>query len=168
MNCSLNTVAGLIAAAIAALVSAIALAYFWPTALPLFGAAALVASVAYYFIPKIKQAIADYVACRGTSAKCQISTTIDTLGQAAATLSVVAFALAAVMQVSALAFLTSWFLAWIGVGMMAAVAALVTSGIFACAITALILLGVLTQMWGYKKCMDDQQSTNSQPGSVIM
>ena len=52
MNCSLNTVAGLITAAIAALLSAIALAYLWITALPLFAAAALVASVAFYSFPR--------------------------------------------------------------------------------------------------------------------
>ena len=59
MNCSLNTVAGLISAAIAALFAAIALAYFWMTAVPLFVAAGLVASVAIYFIPAIEKALLD-------------------------------------------------------------------------------------------------------------
>lgn len=157
MNCSLNTVAGLITAAIAALLSAMALAYFWITVLPLFAAAVLVASVAFYFIPRIKQALLDYVACRGASDKCRMSLTIDTLGQAAATLSVVSFVIAATMQIAALAFLYSWFLAWIGVGLMVAVLILVKAGIFACAITALLLLGVLSNAWAYKKCMDEQQ-----------
>jgi len=160
MNCSLNKVAALIASAIAALLAAIALAYLWITALPLFAAAALVASVAFYFIPAIKQALLDYVACRGPSDKCRISLTIDTLGQAAATLSAVSFAIAAAMQVAALVFLFSWFLAWIGVGMMVAVLFLVKAGIFSCAITALILLGVLSNAWAYKKCMDQQQPFN--------
>lgn len=157
MNCSLNKVAGLIAAAIAALVAAIALSALWITALPLFGAAALVASVAFYFIPAIKQAILDYVACRGPSDKCRISLALDNLGQAAAVLSVVSFAVAATMQIAALAFLYSWFLSWLGIGMMVAVALLVKTGQYSCAITVLILLGVLSNIWAYKKCLDEQQ-----------
>ena len=167
MNCSLNTVAGLITAAIAALLAAIGLAYFWITALPLFAAAALVASVAFYFIPKIKQALLDYAACRGQSDKCRISLTINTLGQAAATLSAVSFAAAAVLQVAALAFLYSWLLSWLGVGMMVAVLFLVKAGIFSCAITALLLLGVLSNAWAFKKCMDEQQAGGTTGGGVF-
>jgi len=166
MNCSLDSVSRLIAEAIAALLAAIALAYFWITALPLFAAAALVASVAFYFIPAIKQALLDYANCRGPSDQCRISLTIDTLGQAAATLSAVAFLVAATMQVAALAFLYSWFLSWLGVSMMVAVVYLVHAGIFSCAITALILLGVLSNAWSFKKCMD-QQPGGSGPGPVI-
>jgi hypothetical protein len=164
MNCSLNKVAGLIAAAIAALIAAIGLSYLWITALPLFGAAALVASVAFYFIPAIKQAILDYVACRGPSDKCRISLALDNLGQAAAILSVVSFAVAATMQIAALAFLYSWFLSWLGVGMMAAVVLLVKAGQYSCAITGLILLGVLSNVWAYKKCMDEQQPPGTANG----
>jgi hypothetical protein len=87
-----------------------------------------------------------------------MSLTIDTLGQAAATLSVVSFAVAAVMQVAALAFLYSWLLSWLGVSTMAAVLLLVTAGVVACAITALLLLGVLSNAWSYAKCMDEQQA----------
>ena len=165
MNCSLSKVQGLIAAAIAALSAAIVLSILWVTALPLFAAAALVASVAFYFIPAIKQALLDYAACRGPSDVCRISLTIDTLGQAAATLSAVSFALAAVMQVSALAFLYSWFLSWIGVGIMAAVAIMVKAGQFSCAITALLLLGVLTNANSFKKCMDEHQPSEPRPGN---
>lgn len=168
MNCSLNSVAGLISSAIAALVTAIAVSYFWITALPLFAAAALVASVAFYFIPKITQALLDYAACRGPSDKCQILLALDNLGQAAATLSVVAFAVAATMQIAALAFLYSWFLSWLGVSMMVAVAYLVAAGQFSCAIAALILLGVLSNAWAYKKCMDGQQPSGPQPGNVFL
>ena len=167
MNCSLKTVGALIAAAIAALVAAIVLANLWITALPLFGAAALVASVAFYFIPAIKKAILDYVACRGRSDKCRISLTIDTLGQAAAILSVVSFAVAGAMQVAALGFLFTYFLAWIGVGLMAAVAILVTTGLYSCAVTALILIGVLSNAWAYKKCMDSQQVHGTDSGGVL-
>ena len=45
MNCSLNTIAALISTAIALLLAAIAISYFWVAAVPLFIAAGLVASV---------------------------------------------------------------------------------------------------------------------------
>ena len=168
MDCSLSKVYGLIAAAIAALSAAIVLSWLWVTALPLFAAAALVASVAVYFIPAIKSALLEYAACRGPSDRCRISLTIDTLGQAAAALSAVAFAVAAVMQISALAFLYSWVLSAIGVGIMSAVAIMVQAGQLSCAITALLLLGVLSNAWSYKKCMDDQQTSDPQPGDVFL
>ena len=163
MNCSLDKVYGLITAAIAALTAAIVLSWLWATALPLFAAAALVASVVFYFIPAIKSALLEYAACRGRSDACPISFTVDTLGQAAAALSAVSFAAAGVMQISALAFLYSWALAWIGVGIMAAVAIMVQAGQVGCAIAAFILIGVLSKAWSYKKCMDNQQP--SEPGS---
>lgn len=167
MNCSLNTVAGLIATAIALLVAAIVISYLWVTAIPLFIAAALVASVAFYFIPAIRTALQDYAACRGPSDKCTISDLLNTLGQAAAVLSLVSFTVAAIMQIAALSFIASWVLSWLGVSMEAAVAFLVTAGQYSCAIVALILLGVLTQAWAYKKCMD-QQGAGSGTGSVAV
>jgi hypothetical protein len=158
VNCSFSTIAGLISAAIALLVAAIAISYFWVAAVPLFIAAALVASVAYGLIPGIKNALAAYAQCRGESGKCSISLGINTLGQAAGTLSLISFLAAGVMEVAALAFLYSWFLAWLGVSIQVAVAYMVTSGQFSCAITVLILLGVLANAWAYKNCMDKQGS----------
>ena len=157
-NCSLSTVYGLIAGAIACLLLAMALAYFWVAAIPLFVAAALVASVSFGFIPAIKNALIAYAQCRGASGKCTMSLSIDTLGQAAATLSLVAFLAAAVMEVAALAFLYSWLLAWLGVSIQVAVAYMVKTGLFSCAITILLLLGVLTNANSYKSCMDQQGS----------
>jgi hypothetical protein len=87
MNCSLNTAAGLISAAIALLLAAIAISYLWVAAVPLFIAAGLVASVSFGLIPAIKNALVDYAQCRGASDKCSIALGINTLGQAAATLS---------------------------------------------------------------------------------
>ena len=168
MNCNLDKVNGLIAAAIAALVAAIALASFWVTALPLFAAAALVASVSFYFIPKIKDALNEYAACRGPSKACRINSTVDTLGQVAATLSVIAFTAAAVLQIAALAFLYSWVLSWLGVTTMAAVALLVTAGKYSCAIAILLLIGVLSNAWAFKKCMDSQQPNNTDGGGVVI
>ena len=112
--------------------------------------------MAYGLIPAIRDALLAYAACRGRSGKCTISTTINTLGQVAASISVVAFALAGAMQITALAFLFTWFLSWIGVAMQVAVVSLVTSGIFACATAILILLGVLSNANSFKTCMDLQ------------
>src|SRR5262245_39193818 len=156
MNCSLNTVAGLISSAIALLLAAIAISYFWVAAIPLFVAAGLVATVSFGLIPAIKNALIDYTQCRGPSDRCSMSLGINTLGQAAATLSVISFAAAAVMEVAALAFLYSWFLAWLGVSIQVAVAVMVKAGQYSCAITILILLGVLASAWAFKNCMDQQ------------
>lgn len=158
MNCSLTTVAALIAAAIALLAVAIVISYLWVAAIPLFIAAGLVAGVSFGLIPAIKNALSAYTQCRGTSGKCTISLAINTLGQAAAVLSLISFVAAAVMEVAALAFLYSWFLAWLGVSLQVAVAAMVKAGQFSCAITILILLGVLSNAWAFKKCMDQQGS----------
>src|SRR5262245_42640507 len=114
MKCSLDRVRNLILGAIAALTAAIALAVFWIAALPLFAAAALVASVSLYFIPEIKKALVEYAKCRGPSEKCSLAPTINTLGQAAAILSVVSFAVAGALQIAALALIASFFLSWLG------------------------------------------------------
>ena len=155
MNCSLNTVYAYISIAIAFLLGAIAISFFWVTAIPLFIAAGLVAVVSYVLIPAIKNALIAYAQCRGPG-KCTITIGINTLGQAAGTLSVISFAAAAVMEVAALAFLYSWLLAWLGVSIQVAVAYMVKSGQYACAITILILLGVLGNAWAFKNCMDQQ------------
>ncbi len=168
MNCSLNTVAGLISAAIALLLAAIVISYFWVAAIPLFVAAGFVASVSFGLIPAIKNALVAYAQCRGSSDKCSISLGINNLGQAAATLSLISFLAAAVMEVAALAFLYSWFLAWLGVSIQVAVAFMVKSGQFSCAITILILLGVLSNAWSFKNCMDQQGSGSGGGGGVIL
>lgn len=165
MNCSLSTVVGLIFAAIALLAAAIVVANYWPTAVPLFVAAGLVAGVSFGLIPAIKNALTAYSTCRGPSEKCTIAMSINTLGQAAGIISFIAFAIAAAMQVAALAFLFSWFLAWIGVAMESAVAVLVYSGIATCGIVILLLLGVLTNVYAYKSCMDQQGAGAGGPGS---
>jgi hypothetical protein len=159
MNCSLDDVRNLILWALLCLGVAIALAALWVSAWSLFPAAVLVAAVSYYFIPAIKQALLDYAACRGPSDKCNINTIgIDTLGQAAAILSAISFFAAGVMEIAALAFLYSWFLAWLGVSIQAAVAYLVYTGISACVVVIGILLGVLSNAYSYKSCMDQQDT----------
>jgi hypothetical protein len=158
MNCSLDHVRNLILWALLCLGVAIALAALWVSAWSLFPAAVLVAAVSYYFIPAIKQALLDYITCRGPS-KCNLATIgIDTLGQAAAILSAVSFFAAGVMEIAALAFLYSWFLAWLGVSIQAAVSYLVYAGISACVVVIGILLGVLSNAYGYKSCVDGQDT----------
>jgi hypothetical protein len=168
MNCSLSKVEGLIAIAIGMLVAAIAISYLWVTAVPLFIAAGLVAGVSFGMIPAIKQALIDYANCRGPSGKCSMNLGINTLGQAAATLSLIAFLAAAIMEVAALAFLYSWILSWLGVSLQVAVAYMVKAGQFSCAIVVLILLGVLTNAYSYKSCMDQQQNGGAGGGGVIL
>jgi hypothetical protein len=85
-------------------------------------------------------------------------------GQAAAVLSLISFALAGAMEVTALAFIFSWFLSWLGLSMQAAVAILVASGISSCAIVILILLGVLSDAYSYKSCVDQQSGS----GTVVL
>jgi hypothetical protein len=166
MNCSLNSVAGLISLAIALLLAAIIASYLWVAAVPLFIAAGLVAAVSFVVIPAIKNALIAYQQCRGPSKTCTISLAIDTLGQVAATLSAIAFLAAAIMEVAALAFLYSWILSWLGVSLQVAVAFMVKSGQFACAIAILILLGALSNAWSYKSCMD-QQGAGGGGGGVL-
>jgi hypothetical protein len=48
--------------------------------------------------------------------------------------------------------------------MQAAVAILVTSGISSCAIVILILIGVLSDAYSYKSCMDQQSGS----GTVVL
>jgi len=154
MKCNLNSVLALIACASALLVAAIVAAYYWPTAAPLFVAAAMVGIVTFVLIPAIKGALFAYAECRGGTSKCSISYSINTLGQAASILSVVAFTVAAILQLTALAFISSVILAFIGVSMEVAVAALVYPGIAACGATIIIFAGVLTNAYSYKRCMD--------------
>jgi hypothetical protein len=72
------------------------------------------------------------------------------------------------MEVAALGFLYVWFLAWLGVSIQVAVAFMVKSGQFSCAITVLILLGVLSNAWSYKNCMDQQGSTSGGGSGPIL
>jgi hypothetical protein len=158
VDCSTTRAVALIWSAIAALLAAIAVAAFWAAAFPLFAAAALVALVAYGLIPAIKNAILAYVACRGASESCSPNLLIDTLGQVAATISAISFAVAGALQIAAIASILSGILSFFGIGTSVAVATLVHSGIVACAIGILLLLGVLTNLYSYKACMDKQDA----------
>lgn len=164
MKCNLDAVIGLIAGAIAALVAAIVLAYYWSSALPLFVAAALVAGVSFGFIPGLKNALVSYASCRGSSRVCSISYAINTLGQIASIISLVGFAIAGALQVTALAFISSVILAWLGVTLEAAVAVLVYSGISTCGASMLLLAGVLTNALTFKSCMDRQDAEGRRLG----
>jgi hypothetical protein len=167
MDCSgaWNNLLALIFLAIGLLAAAIAVAYFWPSAYPLFGAAALVAIVSFGLIPAIKNALNAYASCRGASDKCTISSGVNTLGQAAAVISFVAFLVAGALQIAAIAALLIWIVgAAIAAAIEAAVVPLVYSGMATCAIVILLLLGVLTNAYGYKSCMDQQGTGSGGPG----
>jgi hypothetical protein len=162
MNCSLNTVYIYVSLAVALLVAASVATFFWVTAFPLFLAAAAVAAVAYVLIPAIKNALLQYAACRGPTGKCQPPTqAIDTLGQAAASLSVFTFLLAAAIQIAALAFLQSIVLAFLGPPLELAVLKLVWSGRIGCWVAIALLIGVLINALGFASCMDSQQDAGS-------
>jgi hypothetical protein len=76
------------------------------------------------------------------------------LGQAASLLSVVAWTIALVLQISALGFITSFFLSWLGVSLAAAGEALEWSGIVGAGAVAAVLIGLLTQVRNYEACRD--------------
>jgi hypothetical protein len=158
MNCSLGSVYAYLALALVLLRAALTAALLWTAALPLFVAAGLVATVAYFLIPRIKDAQQAYAACRGPSGKCTISPSTHTLGQAAATFSVIAFAAAAALQLTALALIATWILAWLGMTVQAAVALLLHAGMYSGAITLLLLIGVMSNAALFKSCMDQQPS----------
>jgi hypothetical protein len=167
MNCSLNNVMWLIAAAIALLLGAIALAVFWIAAGPLYVAAVFVAIVSFFLIPAIKNALLEYAACRGPS-KCTITNGVNNLGKIGLYLSVGTFLLAAILETAALAFLYSWFLAWIGIGIQSAVITLVASGSTACAITVIILIGVISDAIGFRDCVDAETGGSGAPPAKPM
>lgn len=168
MNCSLNSVYAWISAAIATLAAAVVAALFFVTAVPLFIAAALVAVVAYVLIPQIKSALQAYGNCRGPVGKCPpISLTIDTLGQAAATLSALTFIYAAVLELGVAAVVGSWIFSWLAPTLQAAVVKLVHGGCYGCAITALILIGVLSNAISFQNCMNQQSKSPGGSGSAL-
>lgn len=156
MTCSLDTVAGLVAGAIALLAAAIGLAIYWATVLPLLGAAAIVGTVSFVFIPAIKKAVTDYATCRGPTATCSLSPVINTLGQAGNVLSLIGFTAAAALQIAAIAFYASIILAWVGIPLSAAASGFTGAGIVGCGATILILAGMLTNAYSFKSCMDRQ------------
>lgn len=166
MNCSLKSVLLNIVIAIALLSLAIALSYWWPTAYPLFVAAAAVVVVALKLIPSIKNGLSEYAECRetprtpliGAPKGCSISYSINHLGQAASILSAISFAAAGALQIAALAAFASIVLAWLGVALEAAVVALVYSGQVSCGAVILLLIGVRTDANAYKRCMDRVES----------
>jgi len=156
MNCKLNAFEIYFTLAICLMALAMALASNWPTAFPLFGAAATIALLVSVVIPKMKQALLDYVACRGPSVKCSVGVTLYKIMQVTALLSGIAFALAGALQVTALAFISTFVLAWLGVATSAIVAVLVSSGILICGTAAVILFIIQGQAWAFARCMDEQ------------
>lgn len=158
MECKLDTFNIYSTLAVCLMALAVALASNWPTAAPLFGAATAIALLCSIVIPKMRQALFDYVACRGPSIKCTLGTTLNKIAQITALLSGISFALAGVLQVAALALLYSFVLSWLGVAAEVAVAALVSAGIIACGAALTLLIIAQGYVYAFKRCMDDQDS----------
>jgi hypothetical protein len=162
MNCSLTKVYALITAAIAMLATAIAAASIFfnipglIVAIGLAGAVSGIPGTNLGMISQIRLGLLEYDRCRGPSERCSMGPNIDLLGRAASLLSVVAWIAALALQISALGFITSFFLAWLGVSMAAAGEALKWSGIVGAAATAAVLVGLLTQVRNYQVCRDEE------------
>jgi hypothetical protein len=160
MQCNLAKVYVLIASAIAMLAAAIAAASIFFNVPGLIVAIALALAVSGIpgtnlgIIAQIRLGLLEYDQCRGPSERCRIGPNIDLLGQAASLLSVVAWTIALVLQISALGFITSFFLSWLGVSLAAAGEALKWSGIVGAGAAAAVLIGLLTQVRNYEACRD--------------
>jgi hypothetical protein len=165
MNCSLNTVIGLIVAAMAALAAAIGMAVIFFNLPGVIVAIALVGTVTFVLIPQINSGLQAYATCRGPSKSCNLSfaLTINTLGQLAAILSIIAWVVAAILLAGALTLITSVVLAWLGVTVAAAAEILQVSGAVSCGVGILILAGVLTNALGYKSCRDAEGTSPPPP-----
>ena len=156
MNCSLNSVIALISAAIAALAGAIALAIIFFNLPGLIIATILVGTVTFALIPQIKAGLQAYADCRGPSETCTMSLALNTLGQAAGIISIISFAAAIALLITALAFIVSVILSWLGLTLAAAAEILQIAGCVGCGAGILILLGVMTNALAYKACRDSQ------------
>jgi len=158
MKCSLTTVLLLVLLAIACLLTAIGFAVygyvpvnFWS----LFVAAGFVGVVSFVLISAIKNALLAYATCRGPSEKCSIASAINNLGQLPYLISAVTFAIAGALQIAAVAAFLIWiFGAAIAAAIIAQAATLITAGIISCGAGVVLLIGVLTDAYGYQSCMD--------------
>ena len=153
-DCSLNAVYAWIFGAIGALAAAMALAYFLLNIPALIAAIALVSAVAFYMIPQLRSALNAYATCRGPIRDCSIGQAINTLGQAAAIVSVVAYVLALGFEIAAIAAFLSWFLGWLGGILTLTALGMVIAGNWASLATIFLLLGVLTDAIVFKNCCD--------------
>jgi hypothetical protein len=157
MKCDFGTIVGLILGAIGVLAAAISLAQLWPYPGQLFIAAALVATVSGVFFSAIRSAL---LAC---SPACDVSSLVNTLGQAASALAAIPFLVAALLQLKALAFIATTILAWVGLAIDAAVGLAVTAGTVGCVIVIGILVGLLVQVLVSKPCFDSQRPSPPKP-----
>jgi hypothetical protein len=163
VSCSLTKTYVLISVAIAMLVAAVVLAYFFLNWVALLAAIALAATVSFAMIPAIRSSIRDYVTCRGPSQRCSISPAIDVLSQAAVVLSITSWTIAVALEIPAVAALASAFLAWLGVSLAVLAVPWRLPGIGCAAACAAVLVGVLTNVSGYAACRDDEAAGGGGP-----
>jgi hypothetical protein len=167
MKCSLTAVLVLVLLAIACLLAAMGFAaygYAPSNFYFLFIAAGFVAVVSFVLISAIKNALSAYATCRGSSEKCSIASAINNLGQLPYVISAVTFAIAGALQIAAVAALLIWiFGAAIAADIIAQAATLITAGIISCGAGIVLLVGVLTDAYGYQSCMDQQGAGSGPP-----
>lgn len=156
MKCSTTKTYILISSAVTMLGTAVALAYIFLNWVGLIFAIGLAATVSFVMIPQIRHAIREYSDCRGPSQGCDVSSSINSLGQAAALVSIVSWTIAVALEIPALAALASIFFSWIGATLAAVAAGLRLTGAIGAAACAAVLVGVATNFASYVACRDSE------------
>lgn len=166
MNCSLSKFYGFLATAIGLLLLAIAGALIPYNVVGLIISIASVLSVSFGLIPAMRDELKAYDACMGPSTNCgSIASSIDLLGQAAAIISAIAFILALSLEIPAIAALATVIFGWIGLALEAGAYALKLSGIIACGVTILILIGLVSRVKVYEDCRNAERAPKPPRGS---
>jgi hypothetical protein len=156
--CSLTAALAYIATAIAMLGSASALAAIFFNIPALIAAIGLVAWVSQVLIPQIRAELEAYVLCRGPSERCRMDLNINTLGQAAMLTAVAAWGAALLLQIIALSYFGSLFLAWLGLLVLATSETLKWGGVVSNIAAAAVLAALTTTVLAYKTCRDAEQA----------
>lgn len=173
MACSLAKAYVLISTAIVMLGTAIALAWIFFNVPGLAAAIVLVIAVIgiigtdYGMIDQIRIAIREYVTCMGPSTQCKEAPSIDLLGKVPMVIGVLAWIAALAIQISALAFLASFFASWLGVPTALVGEVLKISGTLVVAAGAVMLTGLLVLVRNYEACRDKEVAGRPGPGGPI-
>lgn len=152
--CSLDTALGIIGVAAATLGVAIGVVAGFFNIPGLIVAIALLGTVAFGLISAIRDALRAYEICRGPSARCSINTVLSVLGLAGLLFAIGCFTAALALQITALAFLTSWILAWLSIAPAAAAEALKAAGIASVALAIVMLVATAAAAVSYRACRD--------------
>jgi hypothetical protein len=107
----------------------------------------------------------EYVRCMGPSERCSEAPSIDLLGRVPIVIGVLAWTAALVIQISALAFLASFFASWLAVPVASVGEVLKISGTLVVAAGAVILAGLLVQVRNYQVCREEEVPVGTGSGS---